>query len=263
MTRKPPLRDAGLRGKEARPETSSAATPAVAWGAPRPSAMGSASGIPGLWDRRGAAGANAPAADGGATGRAPARASTGFRLLAPISGPRRLGGDAVTSPTEPTTEVRTSCMPLMTSEAGAPTMGTVATTAVTVALRLSREVIRVSEIDPAAFGTEAAASGTVAAAFGIEVAVAVGRPALRRPGVRAWPVPAMGLPAMVDCSRPGFRPAVSAPAMSRTAFRNVSVLAAWAAALVRLAGTLGRVSSGHARIADAGEGNRAPGTGDE
>jgi hypothetical protein len=128
-------------------------------------------------------------------------------------------------------------MPLMTSEAGAPTMGTAATTPVTVALRPSREVTRVVEIDPAAFGTDAAAFGTEAEAFGteaadvgreaeafgIEVAAAVGRPALRRPGVRAWPVPVMGLPAMADCSRPGFRPAPGAPAMSRTAFRTVSV----------------------------------------
>ena len=66
----------------------------------------------------------------------------------------------MTSPTEPTTEVTTSWMPLMTSEVGAPTMGTAATTAVTVALRLSREVTRVVEIDLAALGTEAAGAGT-------------------------------------------------------------------------------------------------------
>ncbi|MCI4673509.1 hypothetical protein [Candidatus Mycolicibacterium alkanivorans] len=143
----------------------------------------------------------------------------------------------MTSPTEPTTEVKTSCMPPMTSDAGTPTTGTAATTAVTVAPRRSREVDRVLEIDPAAFGTDPAAFGTEAgafgieagvfgievAAFGIEVAAAVGRPALRRPGVRAWPVPVVGLPAISDCGRPGFRPAPSAPAVSRTACRKVSV----------------------------------------
>ena len=74
----------------------------------------------------------------------------------------------------------------------------------------------------AAFGTEAAAGGTATAAAGAELAADVGRPALRRPGVRAWSVPVVGLAAVADGSRPGVRPAVSAPAMSRTALLNVS-----------------------------------------
>ena len=136
---------------------------------------------------RGTTGSNAAGADGCSTACRPAVASTGVRLPTPISA-GRLGGDDPTSPTATTTEVTTSCMPVMTSDAGAPTIGTAATTAVTVELRLSREVTTVLEIDRAAFrtdvaatdvGVEAAASGTEAAADGGGVAAAVGRIALR------------------------------------------------------------------------------------
>ena len=110
--------------------------------------------------------------------------------------------------------------------------------------------------------TEAADGGMEAAAFGIEVAAAVGRPALRRAGAcvaRACRGAGCG-----GGRQPGWFPAriQCAGDVLNCLPQRVGDAGGRAVVLVRLAGTLGRVSSGRGGIR-VGEGNRAAAAGDE